>query len=835
MSRFIAASTCLLLVLCSASVGTSRVDAATAPQTDVMFVFDTSGSMEPVLEEAKREIQNVMTQVGGVLPNVDFGLAEARDYGGSSYDPESDDEPWKLDVPVTSNLSVMTDAISGLYAEGGGDAPEAYGRALWETDTNPNVGWRSGARHLIILVADEVPHNANLDEGIPEEFWAEPSPWNTGEELPGGWGIPGTQLKEGETLDFHSVLRQLAADGKPLETVDYHDTSVNYIHYWEYWAALAGGTAVETSEGGQEFTGKLVGLVENAPEDSVCATTAVPSEPSPNPPSALPAALTPRFGQPGSAITLTPASGKEFCAGQQPYLGGSAVTAFEEFTPSKLTFRVPPTAASELTLSNLFGVQGPQQTYAVDNFREPWGSSIINAVGNGDKDFDSHISITRQDLESVFAGLGGPKTAAYKEAERDAEEVLHGGLCYGFSLLSWELYLDAHGNTLPLGWSNWSGSTLTRGQQPIKLLEETGGSHALTHDLLRAAVSQYSPEAEERYKVAHSAAELATMLSSGFSRGQPVPLTINWKEGGFLGLGAKHEGHELLAYDYQASSGGGIAVDVVDPNVPTWVSPQTEAYPRLQVNVNADGSWNYVGSFLSGTYKNPVSEGSGSLEVAVDPRVPGNLNIPANVKHWWDIFTPDGGATLTAISYGADAGHGFPGDVKTQGDVADTFTQRLLVPPTHHVITATIEGPAGASTDLTGAGFIDTVGLGVGAHPITLNSTDGSLSVPLATSKTALSVTRVSGGVQYTAEARFSGEVKRPTMTVAAGGAVTITTAGGNGSVSLNTGTYLPNGKRTVNSRSRTRLHGRTQIHLHTPKVKRRKHKRSKHRRRHRR
>jgi hypothetical protein len=205
--------------------------------------------------------------------------------------------------------------------------------------------------------------------------------------------------------------------------------------------------------------------------------------------------------------------------------------------------------------------------------------------------------------------------------------------------------------------------------------------------------------------------------------------------------------------------------------------------------------------------------------------VPGGLNIPANVKHWWDIFSSSGGATMTAISYGAGAGHGFPSDVKSQGDVADAATQRLLVPPSHHVVTATISGAAGAGINLTGSGFIDTVGLGAGAHPVTLNSTDGSLSVPLATSKTSLSVTRVSGDVQYTVDARFSGKVKHPTITVSPSGAVSVTTAGGNGSVSLSTGTYLPSGNRAVTRRSRTSLHGRSRIHRHTPKVKVKRHK----------
>ncbi len=796
---------------------------ATLAPTDVMFVFDTSGSMESALGEAKGEIQEVMSRLNGSIASAQFGLAEVKDTG----EEESGLYAWKLDQPLTSNTASVSEAISTLTAFGGGDSPEAYGRALYETDTNPSVGWRSGARHLIVLVADEVPHMPDVNEGLNEVFWLE-NPFSTGEELDAEAGISQTQWHPGVNIQFKEDLKRLVADEKPLETVDYHSTSTNYIHYWEYWAGLGGGSAVEASESGKELATRLIGLVEGA--GIQCATSATPSEPSPGS-NGLPTALTPRFHQPGSRVTITASASNPFCPEDSVQLGESKDSAFEESTPTKRVFHVSPEASSGLGLAGPSGLRAPQVSYAVDDFRDPWGFSISNTAGNGGSGYyDANIPITRSDLEAVFTGLGGPKTAAYEEAEREAKGVLHGGLCYGFGLISWELYLDTHGNSLPLGWSSWSGSTLTTSQRAISIPEAESGSHALTHALLRAAVSQVSPEAEARATFAHSSAELASMLDSGFAKGQPVLLSPKWKEGGFLGFWASTEGHTLLAYNYQPAGDGGINVDVVDPNVPAKSSPQTAAYPQMQVHVHPDGSWNYAGSFIiAHPYSNAISGGSGTLEVAVNPRVPGGLNLAANVKHGPNRVSPSNGATVTALSYGDAPGHGFPSDVESRAYSADVFAQRLLVPESHHVLTATITGPAGSSANLTGSGFIDTATLGTGAHPLTLNSSDGSLSVPLATSKTAFSVTRVSGGVQYTVNASFSGKVKRPTITVSPSGAVSVTTAGGNGFVSMSTGTYLPSGQRAVSGRSRTRLHGRARIHRHTPKVKVKRHKRKGH------
>jgi len=122
---------CLLLV---ASLGLAAEQASAAPApaaTDIMFVFDTSGSMGSVLEEAKSEVQEVTAQIAETVPNAAFGVAEVKDTGEESFGYYA----WKLDAAVTTNTTTVKEAIAPLQAEGGGDAPEAYGRALYETDT----------------------------------------------------------------------------------------------------------------------------------------------------------------------------------------------------------------------------------------------------------------------------------------------------------------------------------------------------------------------------------------------------------------------------------------------------------------------------------------------------------------------------------------------------------------------------------------------------------------------------------------------------------------------------------------------------------------------------
>lgn len=265
----------LLTAIACLNLGLATAKAEIPAHTDVMFLFDTSGSMGGELEEAKHEMLAVMNNVNAKLPDVHYGVAEVEDYPFEEDVNEeevaaSEEKPWKLDQTLTSDLTAVQKAIEPLHAGGGGDSPESYGRALWETDTNPNVGWREGAQHIIILVADDVPHDENLNEGLPESLWVQ-NPFNTGKELPGKWAIPGTIWTPATNLDFQSIMTQLGLDGRPLEDVDFSGES-GYLPYWEYWAGLSGGHALGASE--KELAAKITTLIETG------ATGALPPCPA---------------------------------------------------------------------------------------------------------------------------------------------------------------------------------------------------------------------------------------------------------------------------------------------------------------------------------------------------------------------------------------------------------------------------------------------------------------------------------------------------------------------------------------------------------------------------
>lgn len=286
------------LLLCTGAVAVAAPAVAqgdTPAHTDVLFVFDTTGSMGGAISEAQADIQEAMSQIAASVPDPQFGLVEVSDYdevvnpGEFEYGIGEEHPAWTLHVPITPNQSQVSEGLLKLSASGGGDSPEAYGRALFEGATNPAVAWRPGARGVIVLVADDVPHDNDLNEGIPPEFFAQPSPFDTGID-PGADNTVGT----GDDLDWQgTVLQRLITEGRPLEYVDYFGAE-EYFPYWQNWTGRTGGTVVQ-ADGSSGLAEKIVeavkagasaalpacpaGQVRNASEQ--CVTPPPPPPPPP--------------------------------------------------------------------------------------------------------------------------------------------------------------------------------------------------------------------------------------------------------------------------------------------------------------------------------------------------------------------------------------------------------------------------------------------------------------------------------------------------------------------------------------------------------------------------
>ena len=118
--------------------------------TDVVFAFDQSGSMAPMIDGAKADAKKLMQTIAARFGSERFGVSGFSDYV---------DIPYRLYQPLTDDLNAVQTAINGLSLVDGGDLPEAYGRMMYESYADPSIGWRSGTWHYLVIFGDSYPHD----------------------------------------------------------------------------------------------------------------------------------------------------------------------------------------------------------------------------------------------------------------------------------------------------------------------------------------------------------------------------------------------------------------------------------------------------------------------------------------------------------------------------------------------------------------------------------------------------------------------------------------------------------------------------------------------------
>jgi Mg-chelatase subunit ChlD len=121
------------------------------PVVEVAFVLDTTGSMGPLIEGAKRKIWSIATAIVDENPaaEIRMGLVAYRDIG---------DEYVTKTFNLTTDIQDLYANLLELKAHGGGDWPESVNEALEIGVTKLN--WTQGPEicRIMFLVGDAPPH-----------------------------------------------------------------------------------------------------------------------------------------------------------------------------------------------------------------------------------------------------------------------------------------------------------------------------------------------------------------------------------------------------------------------------------------------------------------------------------------------------------------------------------------------------------------------------------------------------------------------------------------------------------------------------------------------------
>lgn len=176
----------------------SEKSEVTKTQTyDVVFSFDTTGSMYPCIREVRRNVEEIVKRLFEEIPGLRVGIIAHGDYCdiNSSY-------LMKM-VDLTTDRDKIITFIKDVENTGGGDYPEAYEYVLRESQ---KMSWKSDTMRSIVLIGDAYPHEK--DENPYKIDWR-----TEAKELMGmGVNVYSIQcLDMGRNPQSYTFYKQLAA------------------------------------------------------------------------------------------------------------------------------------------------------------------------------------------------------------------------------------------------------------------------------------------------------------------------------------------------------------------------------------------------------------------------------------------------------------------------------------------------------------------------------------------------------------------------------------------------------------------------------------------------
>jgi hypothetical protein len=116
---------------------------------EIVFSFDTTGSMYPCLTQVRRNLKNTVSRLLDEIPGIRIGIIAHGDY----CDAKETYVIKKLDL--SGDVDRICDFVQNVEATGGGDAPECYELVLHETQA---LSWSSSDSKTLVLIGDDIPH-----------------------------------------------------------------------------------------------------------------------------------------------------------------------------------------------------------------------------------------------------------------------------------------------------------------------------------------------------------------------------------------------------------------------------------------------------------------------------------------------------------------------------------------------------------------------------------------------------------------------------------------------------------------------------------------------------
>lgn len=124
---------------------------------DILFAFDTTGSMSACIKEVRRKVTETCTTLFKDIPNLRIGIIAFGDYC---------DEPRAIfKLPFSTDINGISAFVNSNTDTSGGDGDEFYEKIIQLAHSDPDFAWRADANKIFVLIGDSNPHSVGYRYG----------------------------------------------------------------------------------------------------------------------------------------------------------------------------------------------------------------------------------------------------------------------------------------------------------------------------------------------------------------------------------------------------------------------------------------------------------------------------------------------------------------------------------------------------------------------------------------------------------------------------------------------------------------------------------------------
>lgn len=117
---------------------------------EIVFSFDTTGSMYPALSEVRRRVDETVKRLFAEIPHLRIGIVAHGDYcdARTTYVTKH--------LQLTNDPNAVSYFVKNVEATYGGDAPECYELVL--NEVADQMQWTPGSKRVLVMIGDDIPH-----------------------------------------------------------------------------------------------------------------------------------------------------------------------------------------------------------------------------------------------------------------------------------------------------------------------------------------------------------------------------------------------------------------------------------------------------------------------------------------------------------------------------------------------------------------------------------------------------------------------------------------------------------------------------------------------------